>query len=135
MILSSSLSYQPFDLRSILLSTNGFIWFGGGLQVRGASQAPSWHSLRTAWLGLNAFHRHCASLSSMDVPFGQETTGDQFVLRDGSVHRLSAETDELDALGLSLEEFLDLASQSPVDTLLLHLHPLLGFREQGGIQA
>jgi hypothetical protein len=71
----------------------------------------------------------------MDVPFVQETTGDQFVLRDGSVHRLSAETDELDALGLSLEEFLDLASQSPVDTLLLHLHPLLGFREQGGIQA
>ena len=82
----------------ILSDANGFILHEGALHVRGVSFAPEWHSLRAAWRGPSAFHTLYESVLSTDIPFAQDQVGDQFLLRDGRVLRVSAETGEVDAL-------------------------------------
>jgi hypothetical protein len=56
--------------------------------------------------------------------------GDQFLLRDGRVVRLSAETGELEALELGLAGFLQAVQDDPVG--FLSLQPLLQFQRDGG---
>jgi hypothetical protein len=97
----------PPEIRALLSGANGFILFHGGLHVRGACREPAWHSLRAAWEGSNAFHRLYNSVEVEDVPFAQDCMGDQFLLRDGGVLRLSAETDDIEDLAMTLQGFLD----------------------------
>ena len=92
----------PANLAGLLQQLNGFIQFHGGLHVRGACRQPSWHSLRDAWVGVHAFHSLYPTVHPEDVPFTEDCLGDQFLLRDERVHRLAAETGELQALNLSL---------------------------------
>src|SRR5262249_55265061 len=47
----------PENYRRLLHQMNGFIWFDGGLHVRGAVLSPSWHSLREVWSGDFALHK------------------------------------------------------------------------------
>src|SRR5688500_8926701 len=96
----------PPSLVRILSDANGLILHEGALHMRGASLAPEWHSLRAAWRGPSAFHTLYESVLPTDIPFAQDQLGDQFLLRDGRVLRLSAETGEVDALADSLEDFL-----------------------------
>src|SRR3954462_7466996 len=96
----------PSELTLILRDVNGFILHGGAVHFRGACLKPDWHSLRAAWRGANAFHVLYEEVRPSDIPFAQDQLGDQFLLRDGAVLRLRAETGEVEPLAESLEDFL-----------------------------
>src|SRR5689334_14204820 len=95
----------PASLRQLLETNNGYVAYHGGFHVRGACSSPVWHSLRTAWFGIEAIHRLFPAVAEQDVPFGQGALGDQFVLRDGFVWKLDAEIGELNPLTMTLPEF------------------------------
>ncbi|HEV2880278.1 MAG TPA: hypothetical protein VGX24_03135 [Pyrinomonadaceae bacterium] len=115
----------------LLLGTNGFILFDGGLHVRGAVEIPDWHSLAHVWSGDFALYKLFPALDESDVPFGQDCLGDQFVLRQNVVHKLDAELGQLESLDMSLEVFLAHARKNPVE--FLSLQPLLQFFDDGGV--
>jgi len=96
----------PPGLVRVLSDTNGFILHEGALHVRGASLTPEWHSLRAAWRGPSAFHTLYESVQVTDIPFAQDQVGDQFLIRNGTVLRLSAETGEVEPVADTLEIFL-----------------------------
>jgi len=96
----------PPELVRILAETNGFILHDGALHFRGASLTPEWHSLRAALHGESAFHTLYDRIRTTDIPFAQDQVGDQFLLRDGAVLRLSAEVGEVEPLADSLEDFI-----------------------------
>ncbi|HLM00073.1 MAG TPA: hypothetical protein VK400_03395 [Pyrinomonadaceae bacterium] len=120
----------PEDYRRLLAETNGFILFNGGLHVRGAVFSPEWHSLRKVWFGDFALYRLFPALKETDIPFAQDCLADQFVLRDGIVHKLDAEAGEIDSLGIDLQTFLQRAQANPVE--YLSLEPLMKFMREGG---
>jgi hypothetical protein len=120
----------PEALRRRIEDGNGFIAHGGGVHVRGACHEPAWHSLREAWLGDNAFHRHYPELLPDDIPLAEDAVGDQWILRGDQVLRLAAETGDVEALGLDLDGFFAAVEADPVETL--GLHPLLQLQHEGG---
>lgn len=120
----------PANLAGLLRQINGFIQFHGGLHVRGACREPDWHSLRDAWDGEAAFWRLYPEVRQADVPFAEDCMGDQFVLRDAVVHKLSAETGDAESLGVGLREFFEAVAADPVE--YLSLHPLLQHQQDGG---
>ncbi len=118
------------DYQNLLRQANGFIAFAGGLHVRGACLTPEWHSIRKVWLGDFALYKLYSSLNQTDAPFAQDCVGDQFILREGMVHRLRAETGELHDLQMDLQTFMRSAQDDPVE--FLSLYPLLQFQNEGG---
>ncbi len=124
------LASLPSELTHLLRRTNGYVAYNGGLHVRGACRDPTWHSLRAAWLGPGALHLRFPVLSSLDVPFGEDALGNQFILRGGLVHRLDAEIGELESLAVDLADFDAAARRDPVE--FLRLQPLERFRAEGG---
>jgi hypothetical protein len=118
----------PDALGALLSQHNGFILHGGALHVRGLVNEP-WHSLRRAWRGTDALCRLYPTVRPSDVPFGEDCVGDQFLLRDGQVLRLEAETGEVYPIAPSLAEFFRAAAREPVD--FLQAHALEQFREGG----
>lgn len=124
------LAKLPKALADLLEEANGFVQFHGGLHVRGACLEPAWHSLRDAWLGEHAFHRLYADVKPEDIPFAEDCMGDQFLLREGTVWHLFAETGELESLEASFGEFLQNVEEDPGEHL--GLHPLLQFQREGG---
>jgi hypothetical protein len=123
------LAQLPPDLATLLQAENGLIALSGGFHLRGACREPSWHSLRAAWEGPAALHRLFPAVRPSDVPFAEEALGDQFLLRDGQVLRLGAETGELDPSGPGLVEFL--ASVRDDGIRVLNLEPLVAFLQEG----
>ena len=121
----------PIEYRDLLAQANGYVAYHGGLHVRGACLKPDWHSLRAAWDGERAVHRLWPAVSPDDLPFAQDALGDQFVLRRGQVHRLAAETGELESLGVDLIDFDRAVRADPVE--YLNLAPLETFRAEGGV--
>ncbi len=133
----------PADLVRVLSDTNGFILHNGALHVRGACLVPEWHSLRSAWRGPKAFHILYDGVRSSDVPFAQDQVGDQFLIRDGGVLRLSAETGETERLAESLQDFFSQVSSDIEGFLkvglshtlepgqLLQAYPPFCFQESG----
>lgn len=133
----------PPDLVRVIEDTNGFILHEGALHVRGASLMPEWHSLRAAWRGVSAFHTLYESVDAADIPFAQDQVGDQFLLRDGQVLRLAAETGDIEALASNLEDFIARLSEDIEGFLnvglghtmqpgqLLLAYPPFVFRESG----
>jgi hypothetical protein len=124
------LARLPPDFAGLLQQLNGFVQFHGGLHVRGACREPDWHSLRDAWVEENALHRLYPEVRPEDVPFGEDCMGDQFLLREGLVWRLAAETGEMESLGTSFGDFLHSAQADPVEHL--SMQPLLQFQQEGG---
>lgn len=116
--------------RAFLTHLNGVVAFGGGLHIRGASREPAWHALRTAWDGPLALHTLYRAVWPSDIPFGEDAVGDQFLLRDGVVHRLEAETGEMVSLDRELTAFLEASCADPVG--FLKLAPLQQFHSKGG---
>src|SRR4051794_4080141 len=96
----------PQELVALLAEVNGFILHSGVLHVRGASLSPDWHSLRNACCGTEAFHRLYEEVTDLDIPFAQDQTGDQFLIRQGRVYRLEAETASVQPVCDSLSQFL-----------------------------
>lgn len=124
------LEYVPNSLKALLTSLNGFVQFGGGLHVRGACSEPEWHSLRRAWYGPSAIHQLYPSVDQEWVPFAEDCVGDQFLLRHKDVLRLSAETGDVEAMDLTLGEFLRNVNSNPIE--FLSMQPLLQFQKDRG---
>ena len=125
------LEQLPPDLRDLLQQVNGFVKYGGGLHLRGACRGPAWHSLRVAMEGAHAFHvLYPDVIDATDVPFAQDCSGDQFVIRGGEVHQLAAEVGEIDPLDMDLNQFLEHVEADPVESLCMH--PLKRFRDEQG---
>jgi hypothetical protein len=124
------LARTPAELRRHLQQVNGSILFDGGLHIRGAVLSPDWHSLRHVWLGDFALHKLFPSLDETDVPFAQDCLGDQFLLREMVVHKLDAESGDLESLAMDFETFLNQSQENPVE--FLSLQPLLQFQREGG---
>jgi hypothetical protein len=120
----------PVELAQLLAQRNGFTALAGALHVRGACRTPAWHSLREAWEGAEALHHHFPTVRPADLPFAEEAAGDQFLLREGTVHRLRAATGTVEPTGLGLEAFLDAALSDPIETL--GLDALGAFHAAGG---
>ena len=125
----SSLSRLPSPLSGLLLQLNGFIVHRGGLHVRGVCETPAWHSIQHVWSGASALNKLYTTVGAKDVPFAQDCVGDQYLLRDGHVVRLLAETGELEDLRVGLFDFLKRATADPDDTL--DLSPLQQFEDTG----
>jgi hypothetical protein len=123
------LNELPPELAALLLEENGFIALRGGLHIRGASHEPSWHSLRAAWLGADGAASRYPTVRATDIPFGQDALGDQFLLREGIVHRLVGDTGQIESLEVSLTEFLARAAADPIE--YLNLQPLVRFEQTG----
>jgi hypothetical protein len=119
----------PAELSFLLADTNGFVAWDGGLHVRGVCSSPEWHDLSHSWSGARALHRLFDAVLPSDVPFAEDCMGDQFVLRSGMVHRLSAETGELEPLDADLAGFFAAAEANPVE--YLSLQPLMTFQKGG----
>jgi hypothetical protein len=119
------LSMLPSDLAQILNEVNGFILHYGALHIRGASLTPDWHSLRAALNGPQAFHILYGRVHPTDIPFAQDLFGDQFLIRDKAIVRLSAETGEVELLADDLEEFFSRVREDTEGFLNVGLnHPI-----------
>ena len=127
---SEILARLPSNLAGLLNQINGFIQYGGGLHVRGACRGPEWHSLRNAWEGEAAYWNLYPEIKQDDVPFAKDCMGDQFLLRDHVVIKLSAETGELESLGIGLRELFASISADPV--AFLSMQPLIQYGNDGG---
>jgi hypothetical protein len=125
------LAQAPGDLAALLEQMNGFIQYHGGLHVRGACGEPAWHSLGDAWNGPFAFHQLYPDVQPDDIPFAEDSMGDQFLLRGGQVWRLAVETGKVEPLADSLGDFLRQVQADPVE--YLSMYPLLQFQQDGGI--
>ena len=119
----------PAELAAILRRTNGLIAYRGGLHVRGACLAPAWHSLRGAWRGAQRIAARYPGVRATDIPFAEDAVGDQFLLREGAVYRLSGETGEVEGLGVALTEFFALVQRDAI--AYLGLQPLIQFEREG----
>ena len=125
----------PPDLAALLWDTNGFVLFHGGLHVRGAVRSPAWHSLRAAMEGPGALVNLYATVHSADIPFAQDCFGDQFLLRNGAVVCLRAETGDVEPFSDNLTAFWSAVRDNPEQVLnfdselrlnpgeLLHAYP------------
>jgi hypothetical protein len=82
------------------------------------------------WTGPARLNFGYPELRKTDVPLAEDCMGDQFLLRDESVIRLTAETGEVEMLGISMWEFLRCAQKDPVE--FLQLHPLIQLHNEGG---
>ena len=134
----------PPDLVHVLGETNGFILHEGALHVRGASLVPEWHSLRAAWRGPKAFHLLYDEVRPSDIPFAQDQVGDQFLIRECNILKLSAETGEIERLSESLQAFFGRVSSDIEGFLsvglshrmqpgqLLHAFPPFCIQQSGG---
>ena len=123
----------PVPLARLLVETNGFIAYDGGLHVRGACHAPPWHSLRYWWNSDDALHRQFSAVRESDVPFAEDAFGDQYLIRDDEVHRLLAEEGEVQALSFGVRGFLAAVERDPIG--FLGLERFTQFREEGGVLA
>jgi hypothetical protein len=111
------LSRLPAELQSALRRRNGCVAYLGALHVRGACAAPAWHSLRSAMEGPAAFPALYPDVRETDLPFAEDAFGDQFLLRDGAVHRLEAEVGAVEPLAPSLDNFFSRLLTNPGDVL------------------
>ncbi len=103
----------PQDLRDLLLETNGYIGMGGALHFRGVGDVPDWHSLERVWRGDEALSELYDDVAPDDVPFAQDCLGDQYLLREGRVLCLQAETGEIESLDTGIAGFVLRAMADP----------------------
>ena len=125
------LAELPEEFGRLIDAINGFVQFKGGLHVRGICADPQWHSLQHVWTGTRSLHRLYDLVRPNDIPFAQDCVGDQFLLRDGEVIRLFAETGELEELAVNLDAFLQATQADPIG--YLSLEPLLQLHNEGAV--
>ncbi len=133
----------PAELRLLLQERNGFIIHHGALHVRGVCVDPQWHSLRQTWKGKNSFQQLYPVVLPTDIPFAQDCVGDQFLLRNGEVWRLLAETGEAEQVSPNLQTFFSEVEKDPEEFLnfspkmklepgqLIHAYPPFCVKESG----
>jgi hypothetical protein len=114
---SATFKLLPFDMQAFMLQNNGLIAFGGGLHIRGCCKEPSWHSLKEAWQGPNAFWRTYRGVKQSDMPFAQDGVGNQYLLRRGEVWFLDTETGEMQSLNVNFQRFIEGVTRWPEQAL------------------
>ena len=97
----------PGELQAFLNQSNGLVALNGGIQIRGCVSEPSWISLREVWIGSLSLKETYNCLTDTDIPLAQDPFGDQFILRDGNVHRLNSEYGDLENLELDFNDCLE----------------------------
>jgi hypothetical protein len=120
----------PRPYANLLQRMNGYVAYHGALHVRGACREPLWHSLRYAWTGDGALHRLYPDLTIDDIPFAEDAIGDQYIIRDETVHQLSGETGEITSREMDIVEFDAAVRANPFEFLLLG--PLQQLIDEGG---
>ncbi|KAA9339366.1 SMI1/KNR4 family protein [Hymenobacter busanensis] len=105
---SDSVTFKqlPIEMQGFLLHANGLVAYLGGLHIRGCCQEPKWHSLAEAWSGDTAFCKIYPNVKISDIPFAQDSMGNQFLLRKGIVWFLDTETGEVENLNVSFDMFI-----------------------------
>ncbi len=126
----STFNALPKDLQVFYKEVNGLIAYKGGLHIRGCCNEPFWHSIKEIWVGKLAFWKHYPDILDIDVPFAQDCLGDQFLIRNNKVIKLSTESGEVDFLELDLWGFFEEIEKDPVN--FLGMHPLIQFSMEGG---
>ncbi len=107
----------PPALAAALRERNGSIGWQGVVHLRGACIEPQWHSLRNAAEGSDSFPSLYPALEPTDLAFAEEAFGDQFLLRQGAVIRLLAETGETEPCGESIASWFSALLADP-ETIL-----------------
>ena len=115
----------PQELQEVLSKKNGYVSHGGGFHLRGVCHKPKWHSLEEVFVGEHALFDLFEFVEEDDIPFAEDCMGDQFLLREGQVIRLYAESGDMEELGLTLEEFMDKVKNAPSDVLDLEVMELV----------
>jgi hypothetical protein len=105
------------ELQNLLKNYNGVTCLHGGFQIRGCVNEPKWISLEEIWTGKSSLYKIYDLLLENDIPFGQDCFGDQFLLRNNEVIKLSAETGEVEFLSVSLAEFLTKIEDNAIEFL------------------
>src|SRR5512147_2404586 len=124
------LARLPAPLAAALQERNGCVAYLGALHVRGACHAPAWHSLRHAWEGADAYCALYPTVTPTDVPFAEDAFGNQFLLREGRVELLEAESGELHPVAPTLEAFFASVLSDP--SSILAYEPLTAMARVGG---
>ncbi|GAA4380289.1 SMI1/KNR4 family protein [Hymenobacter koreensis] len=119
----------PYELQSFLLQHNGLIAYLGGIHFRGCCHEPKWHSLREVWTGDTAFCKIYPKVKASDIPFAQDSLGNQFLLRKGVVWFLDSETGEVANLNVPFQVFLIGIERQPDQAL--DLSAVATFRQLG----
>jgi hypothetical protein len=123
-------SKLPKELQHILNETNGYIAFGGGFHLRGVCSSPDWHSINAIWKGEYALSKLFTNVLSTDIPFAEDCLGDQFIIREGNIMKLLAETGEIEDMETNIADFFANIESNPVEFLLLQ--PLMEYYADGG---
>jgi len=100
-----ALALLPASLQQALGEINGCVAWRGAFHVRGACRDPSWHALHSALRGPQAYSELYSAVHPSDHPFAEDAFGDQFLVRDGTVVRLEADSGTVSPVSSSLEEF------------------------------
>ena len=127
----SRLAALPGPLVELLWQVNGFVAYAGGLHMRGLVDEPDWHSFERYHSGEMALHKLFRQVREYDIPFAQDFLGNQFLLRDGEVRRLRADTGEVKSLNVDLAGFMGEIRERPIEYLELDL--LARFVEARGL--
>lgn len=107
------------ELKGFIEQVNGLVAYNGGIQFRGCVKDPKWISLEEVWTGASALYKTYDILTASDIPFAQDGFGDQFILRNNVVYRLSSEYGDLENLDVTLFGFIGEIIKNPVEYLML----------------
>lgn len=128
--ISDTITFEamPFEIQQLLRNMNGVTLLDGGLTFYNCTRENVWNALVYAIAGENALYKTYDQLRANDIPFAIDSFGDQYLLRDGQVHHLFAESGALENMDISLFDFIDKVSTDTVE--FLNLHPHVRLRQQ-----
>ena len=112
-----TLAALPNAVRSLVEQLAG-VWLDGALHIRGAHDAPAWHSIAAAWSG-PASLSDTLNLPAGAIPIAQTTFGDELIVRDHDVLRIAPSSREGVPLGTSIGGFVAELERDPVRFLEL----------------
>lgn len=124
------LSVLPNEYQSLLSMVNGFILKGGWFHVRGAVENPYWHSIREAFLGPRAIHKIFRSVIHGDIPFGQDSLGNQYLLRESNIFYLNGEKGTIDPIDIPFTDFIEGLFRNPEQ--FISIDHVRHFQARGG---
>jgi len=91
--------------------------YSGGLQIRSEETDNFFYKIDTFSKGELALHKLYSAVRESDVPIAQDCFGDQFLIRNGKVIKLLAESGDLEEYELTWDQFLEWVAQDPIENL------------------
>lgn len=93
------------------------ILYNGGLQIRSEGAEEKLLDVNTFLEGDLSLSKLYPAVLPDDYPIAQDCFGDQFLLRNESVIKLSAESGDIEEYNCTWEEFIGWVKESPYDRL------------------